>query len=118
TARTALERVHRLAPDDTRMTGNLAWLLATATNETVWNPARALALIEPLSNAHPDVVEWLDAHAAARAGLGQFDDAIRLALDARTRAAARGDAASVAQLDRRLATYRAGTPYREATAAP
>ncbi len=87
-------------------------------DDAVWDPARALALIEPLSNAHPDVVEWLDAHAAARAGLGQFEDAIRIALDARARAAARKDAATVAQLDRRLARYRAGAPYREGTAAP
>jgi protein O-mannosyl-transferase len=113
TALAALEQAHRLAPDDDRTTGNLAWLLATSTNDAVRNPARALALIEPLSNAHPDVVEWLDAHAAARAALGQFDDAIRITLDAHARAAARGDAATMAQLEGRLAHYRAGTPYRD-----
>jgi tetratricopeptide (TPR) repeat protein len=117
-ARAALETAHRLAPDDDRTTGNLAWLLATATDDTVWDPARALALAEPLSNAHPDVVEWLDAYAAARAGLGQFDEAIRLTLGAQARAAARGDAATTAQLERRLARYRAGASYREGTVAP
>jgi len=114
----ALERAHRLAPDDGRTTGNLAWLLATATDEVVWDPARALTLAEPLATAHPDVIEWLDAHAAARAGLGQFEDAIRITLDARGRAMARNDAAAVARLDGRLARYRAGAPYREGTAAP
>jgi Flp pilus assembly protein TadD len=115
-ARDALARAHALAPGDAQAASNLAWLLATAADDAVFDPARALALIEPLVRAQPGVVAWLDTLAAAHAGLGRFDDAVATALDARARAVARGDAASVAQLDRRLARYRAGLPYREARA--
>jgi tetratricopeptide (TPR) repeat protein len=116
TARAALERAHARNPGDAQVTSNLAWLLATAADDAVRDPGRARALIEPLLGARPGVVEWLDTLAAAQAGLGRFDDAIDVALDARARAAARGDAATVAQLDRRLERYRAGAPYREARA--
>ena len=116
TARDALERAHRLAPGDVEAASNLAWLLASAADDAVWDPARALALIEPLLRAQPGVVQWLDTLAAARAGLGRFDEAIGTALDGRARAATRGDGATVAQFDRRLERYRAGVPYREARA--
>lgn len=117
-ARAALERAHALAPEDAQSTNNLAWLLATSANDGVRDPALALALIDPLSRVHPEVVEWLDTRAAAHASRGDFDEAIRIALEGRERAAARGDLATVAQLDRRLERYRAGAPYLEVRAPP
>lgn len=117
-AKSAFEQAHALAPDDGQATNNLAWLLATSANEGVRDPARALALIGPLSQAHPEIVEWLDTRAAAHAATGDFATAVRIALEARERATARGDAASVAQLDRRIERYRAGAPVIEGSAAP
>jgi tetratricopeptide (TPR) repeat protein len=92
----------------------LAWILATAADSSVRDPARAVEFAQKadFSTNHRDL-SVLDALAAAYASAGRFEDAvttiergINLATDNHLDAAAR-------QLRERLDLYRARRPYRQ-----
>jgi predicted Zn-dependent protease len=90
-----------------------AWILATSREAAVRDGVAALMLAEPLAQAAPaDPSAW-SALAAAHAELGRFPQAVAAAERALAAARAAGDAGSLDLLQRRLATYRAGQPWRQ-----
>jgi protein O-mannosyl-transferase len=93
---------------------NLAWLLATGSNASLRNGNKALELARQAdqlsSGANLIVRRTL---AAAYAETGQFAKAIEIAQDALRLAGAQGDSALAAQLQKEIAIYQAGSPYRE-----
>jgi len=97
-----LETARTLAPEDTRHTANLAWMLATAPEEAQRDPARALALVEPLIARQSDDTDLLDTAAVALAALGRWEEAIEQIEFALELARATGSA-RVEDLEGRLA---------------
>jgi protein O-mannosyl-transferase len=109
------EKALTISPQSIPAQNNLAWLLATGSNASLRNGNKALELAreaDQLSNgANLTVRRTL---AAAYAEIGQFAQAIEIAQGAFRLAEAQGDSALAAQLRKEIATYRAGSPYREA----
>ena len=91
---------------------NLAWLLSVRDGSTEEERAEALALaLEVVNRIGEDDYSTLDTLAAAYANAGRFDDAVRAA--ARALALARvQNPSGAADVEARLATYRAGRPHR------
>lgn len=94
---------------------NLAWILATCSNASWRSGNKALELAQQAdqlsSGANLIVRRTL---AAAYAEIGQFAKAIEIAQGASRLAEAQGDSALAAQLQKEIAIYQAGLPYREA----
>ncbi len=90
-----------------------AWILATSRENAVRDGVGALMLAEGAARAAPDDPAALSSLAAAQAELGRFPPAVAAAERALAAARAAGDAASLDLLQRRLATYRAGRPWRQ-----
>lgn len=106
--RRALAQVH-----DSRVALTTAWILATSRDATVRDGIAALALAEPaLRQAPTDPTAW-SALAAAHAELGRFNEALAAAERAVAIARATGDAAALTVFEKRLATFRAGQPWRQ-----
>jgi tetratricopeptide (TPR) repeat protein len=110
--RGAEAREHRIAGLRLR-----AWTLATHDDPRSRNGAEALRLAEQACRE----TDWsdaraLDALAAAYAELGRFDEAVRYSEQAATASA--GEAALAAEIEQRLAGYRAGRPHRDPTTVP
>jgi spermidine synthase len=100
------------APDDARISNFLAWILATTPAPELRNGAEAVRLAERANalTGYADVNQ-LDTLAAAYAAAGRFDDAVRTARQALSRA---GPASAQAMaLQDRLARYEAGGDVRE-----
>ncbi len=89
----------------------LAWLLATAPDDTVRRADEALALATQLRQAAPDTAAVLDALAAAYANAGRYDDAASTAARAAELAERAADPAA-AEIRERAALYRRGQPFR------
>jgi tetratricopeptide (TPR) repeat protein len=95
----------------------LAWLLATCDVERLRNPEEAIGLAEVV------VVETgrrdasaLDVLAAALASAGRFDDAVRVGAEADDLALRDDETELAAVIRERLAVYRSGRAWVEATA--
>lgn len=89
----------------------LAWLLATAPDDTVRRANEALSIATQLSQAAPAAPAVLDALAAAYANAGRFDEAVTTA----TRAAELAEKAAdtpAAEIRKRIALYRQQQPFR------
>jgi tetratricopeptide (TPR) repeat protein len=107
-----------LRPDWPEALNNQAWLLATASDERLRNPKRALELAtraKELADYKMPMV--LDTLAAAQAASGEFDHAQQNAAKASEWAAATDQAQMAGEIEQRLNEYRAKRPYREPTAA-
>ena len=104
----------RLRPDFLTAANNLAWLLATAEVESLRNPYTALRLAQRSAflTEHGDA-RVLDTLAAAYAASGRFEEAVRAAERALKLATEAGDGELAAEVEARLALYRAGEAYRE-----
>jgi tetratricopeptide (TPR) repeat protein len=90
-----------------------AWKMATDPSPGR-DSAYALELAEQASQGSAgQLVEALDAQAAAQAGLGKFDEAISTASKAAQLARSRGDDKQAADIDARIARYRGHKPYFE-----
>jgi len=91
---------------------NLAWLLATSTDPALRDGTRALALIRPVAVLY-DQWTYLDTLAAAYAEVGDFRNAVAAAQ--RAVALAEGDATdeTLLELEARLRSFEANTPFRE-----
>jgi Flp pilus assembly protein TadD len=86
---------------------DLAWLLATARDESVRRPAEAQALATEAVNAgNNERALYLDVLAAAYAALGRFDAAVTTAEFAEQRALANGEKVLATKIAARLAAYR------------
>lgn len=112
------EAALRWRPDWPDAAVALAWTLATWNDAGPQDVARAVQLAERVAAGLGRPDPWvLDTLGAAHAAAGRFDDAVRVAEQARRAAESARLAALVEQIDRRLALYRAGQPFR-APAAP
>jgi len=92
---------------------NLAWILATAPDESTRNGARAVQLAEDvaLRAGHPNAIV-LRTLAVAYAETGRFSDAIETAQQAIAIAKATGNDGLAADLERNIAAYRMNQPIR------
>jgi tetratricopeptide (TPR) repeat protein len=109
----------RLRPASVEALNNLAWLLATHEPAEGGDPSRAVRLAErarELSRA--ESAQCLDTLAAAYAAAGRFGDALPAAQRAAQLAESTGQVALTNNIRSRLALYRAGRPYREASQSP
>jgi spermidine synthase len=102
----------RLAPGYLEAANNLAWLLATAADRQLREPAEAIRLVEAaaLESSDPDMLDTL---AAAYAAAGRFQEANATALRAAGRADESGAPTLAGDFRERAALYRAGKPYVE-----
>ena len=104
-----------LKPDDVGLLNNLAWILASTSNENIRDGREAVKLAEracELTERREPVL--LGTLAAAYAAMGRFNEAVKTAEQARALASAAGQR-EVAEKNRQLLElYRAGKPYREA----
>jgi tetratricopeptide (TPR) repeat protein len=108
------EKALTSSPQSIPAQNNLAWLLATCSNPSLRNGNKALELARQAdqlsSGANLIVRRTL---AASYAEIGDFAKAIEIAQDALRLAQAQGDSALAAQLQKEVAIYQAGSPYRE-----
>jgi tetratricopeptide (TPR) repeat protein len=93
---------YQLAPSDTRVLNNLAWLYATCSQPEIANPQRALELAKE-AMANGEDANRLDTLAAAQAACGQFADAV----ETQKRAMEMASEAIRGELVARLAMYEA-----------
>ena len=109
------EKALTISPKSIPAQNNLAWLLATGSNASLRNGNKALELAQQAdqlsSSANLIVRRTL---AAAYAEIGQFAKAIEIAQGASRLAEAQGDSALAAAIQKEIAVYQAGLPYREA----
>jgi len=91
---------------------NLAWMLVTAADPALRDPARALALVAAAEATldEPDP-ELLDTRAAAHAAAGDWTAAVATARDGAEVARRNGDHELAAQIEQRLAGYGRGEVY-------
>jgi len=108
------EAVLQKKPDLLDAASNLAWVLATAKDEKLRQPARALTLAEQVNKAaggrSPAVLDNL---AAARAATGDFTAAVTTAQNALTLATATGESAVAADIKKHLSSYLERRPWVE-----
>jgi cytochrome c-type biogenesis protein CcmH/NrfG len=96
----------RADPQRVEAANNLAWILATASEPALRNPAEAIALAERVAREKPGDPSVLDTLAAAYAAAERYEDAA--ATQARAVAAlAPGASPLRADLESRLERYRA-----------
>ncbi|MEW6197456.1 MAG: tetratricopeptide repeat protein [Planctomycetota bacterium] len=107
------EAALRWRPDWPDATLALAWTLATWHDAGPQDVTRAVQLAERVAADLDRPDPWvLDTLGAAYAAAGRFDDAVRVAEQARGAAESAGLATPAQQIDRRLALYRTGQPFR------
>ena len=108
------ERAHALAPDSSDHAHDLAWMLATCSDDGLREPARALrlALAATDSEAGRRDPELLDTLAAARAAAGEFDAAAGEIAVAIERAREGGRRDLIPELEAREELYRAHVAFR------
>jgi tetratricopeptide (TPR) repeat protein len=108
------EKALEISPKSVSALNNLAWLLATGSNASLRNGARAIQLAreaDELSGGTNALV--LRTLAAAYAEAGQFGKAIENARTAMQLARSQGDDSLAAELQQHIALYELGLPYRE-----
>lgn len=87
---------------------NLAWILATAPDDSVRNGSRAVALAtQAVGNEHPPSPRYMDTLAAAYAEAGSFQNAIKI-----QRYVSRKTKGDNKGVEKRLELYLQGKPYR------
>jgi tetratricopeptide (TPR) repeat protein len=108
------EKALEISPQSVSALNNLAWLLATGSNASLRNGARAIQLAreaDELSGGTNALV--LRTLAAAYAEAGQFGKAIENARTAMQLGRSQGDDSLAAELQQQIALYELGLPYRE-----
>jgi protein O-mannosyl-transferase len=109
------EKALENSPQSISALNNLAWLLATSSNESLRNGARAIQLArhadELSGGANALVLRTL---AAGYAEAGQFGKAIERARAAVQVAQMQGDNSLAGTLEQEIALYELALPYREA----
>jgi tetratricopeptide (TPR) repeat protein len=114
-----LQRGLARVPDHPAMVNNLAWVLATSSDDSVRDGEEAVRLVERLGRAEEiSDLGVLDTMAAAYAEAGRFDRAVATATRAIELANRSGRSDAARDLEGRLRSYRGGYPYRERRAAP
>jgi protein O-mannosyl-transferase len=108
------EKALQISPQSVSALNNLAWLLATGSNGSLRNGARAIQLAkqaDQLSGGTNALV--LRTLAAAYAEAGQFGKAIESARTAMELGRSQGDDSLATELQQQIALYELGLPYRE-----
>jgi tetratricopeptide (TPR) repeat protein len=109
----------RLKPDDLNACNNLAWIRATHPDPKLRDGAEAVELAERASELRNEKdPNLLDTLADAYAEAGRFDEAVATTQEAISLATSRGPKELVAQLEKRLESYKRGRPYREHLPSP
>jgi tetratricopeptide (TPR) repeat protein len=109
------EKALAISPQSVSALNNLAWILATSSNASLRNGARAIQFAQQadqLSGNNNALV--LRTLAAAYAEAGQFGKAIESAQAARRLAQKQGDNSVAGELEQEMALYELDLPYREA----
>jgi protein O-mannosyl-transferase len=109
------EKALEISPKSIPVLTNLGWVIATCSNGSLRNGAKAVELArraDELSGGSNPVV--LRALAAAYAEAGQFGQAIETAGVAIEQSRLSGDHSLSSALEEQLRLYRLGIPYREA----
>jgi Flp pilus assembly protein TadD len=108
------EQALNITPEDSVALNNLAWILATSSQASMRNGARAVTLaakaVQTSGGRDPNFIRTL---AAARAEAGQFADAIATAETAKALASTQKKPELAARLDEEIARYRAGITLQE-----
>lgn len=106
----------QLAPEQLDAANELAWLLATTGDARVRDPEESIRLARGVVAAKPEPdPNTLDTLAAAYASAGRFAEAVDTAARAPALAEQRGDARVLESIEQRLALYRGGRAYVEAS---
>jgi tetratricopeptide (TPR) repeat protein len=92
---------------------NIAWILATSTDERVRDGRAAFERAQRLARQNPDDLTSLDVFAAALAELGRYGDAVTVGQRMLAIAQAKGDSAAAVRAKARLASYSSGRPWRQ-----
>jgi tetratricopeptide (TPR) repeat protein len=104
----------RLKTDWFEPYNNLAWLLATAEDEKLRNPAEAVRLAEQAyALTDHNQPGMLDTLAAAYASAGRFADAVETAEEAKESALTSGQEKLADDIEKHLELYRQGRPYQK-----
>jgi tetratricopeptide (TPR) repeat protein len=106
-------------PGSILIQNNLAWLLATSSNPSVSNGAKAVELAQKanrLTGGDDPVI--LHTLAAAYAESGQFSEAVETARHALELAEAHGVTGLAESLRNKIVLYQAGSPYHETAPGP
>jgi protein O-mannosyl-transferase len=108
------QKALELAPGSISTLANLAWLLATSPDASLRNGPKAIELAKQadqfVRGTNSLVLRSL---AAAYAENGEFANAIRTARSAMKLARMHGEDSLTTDLDRQIALYQLGMPYRE-----
>src|SRR6059058_1129143 len=114
-----LNRALQLAPDKVNALNILAWLLATASDDSVRDGKRAVQLAERANtlagNNDPTILHTL---AAAYAEAGRFDEALQTARQAMKLASRADNNAVYNAIHDELPLYELGLPYHEMAKTP
>lgn len=98
---------------DATAANNLVWILATSRDAAVRNGPEALRIAEKLVPDHPQDATILTGYAAALAECERYTDAANVQARILEAANSGGNPALVESAKARLASYRAGKPWRE-----
>ncbi len=106
-------RALELNPQDIKTLNNLAWILATAEDETIRNPNDALKYARKTSELVGPYQQpvFLDTLAAAYAAAGNFPEAVKTAEEAIKLAEAADKKSFADEIRPRLELYKSGQPY-------
>ncbi len=114
-----LNRAVQLAPDKVSALNSFAWLLATASDDSVRDGKRAVQLAERANalagNNDPTILHTL---AAAYAEAGRFDEALQTARRAMKLASRADNNAVYNAIRNELPLYELGLPYHETAKTP
>jgi len=108
-----LEEALEIDPGHMNAEVNLAWVLATAPDDSLRDGARAVHLARDVAQraGHPNAIV-LRTLAAAYAEAGRFSDAIAIARQAVDIAKTTGNEGLISDLERSIASYRSNQPTR------
>jgi len=113
-AKEQLQAALELKPDSPDILNNLAWLLATCTDDRVRDGAEAVKDADKACKlTHGQQTRALGTLAAAYAEAGRFDDAVAMAQKACEAAVKQGDPDLLSRNQTLLEIYRAHKPWRE-----
>jgi tetratricopeptide (TPR) repeat protein len=108
------EQALNIVPEDSVALNNLAWILATSSDASMRNGARAVTLamkaVQTSGDKDPNFVRTL---AAARAEAGQFTEAVATAEAAKALASAQSKPELASRLEEEIILYRARIALRE-----
>ncbi|HKS05871.1 MAG TPA: tetratricopeptide repeat protein [Gemmatimonadaceae bacterium] len=95
------------------MAASLAYMLSTSRDDAMRNGAEAVTLARRALATKPESATYLVCLATALAETGRFDEAVRTAESAATRARTAGDLQTLNMAERVTASFRAKKPWRE-----